>query len=125
MGTDEVRRAARQQLDDGADLLKLMVSGGVIGTDHGPRAVQCSGEEVAIVTSMAHAEGKRVAAHAYGEPSIRNAVRGGIDTVEHASFVTAELIEEMLERGTFIAGEGAQRSRAVHRPWRGQARAIA
>ncbi len=99
---DSVRRAARQQLDDGADLLKMMVSGGVIGTGHGPGTEQYSEEEVAIVTSMAHAEGKRVAAHAHGEPSIRNAVRGGIDTVEHASFVTAELIEEMLERGTFI-----------------------
>lgn len=99
---ESVRRAARQQLDDGADLLKMMVSGGVIGTGHGPRTEQYSEEEVALVTSMAHAEGKRVAAHAHGEPSIRNAVRGGIDTVEHASFVTAELIEEMLERGTFV-----------------------
>ena len=79
-----------------------MVSGGVIGTGHGPGAEQYSEEEVAIVTSLAHAEGKRVAAHAHGEPSIRNAVRGGVDTVEHASFVTAELIGEMLERGTFV-----------------------
>ena len=101
-GPDGVRQAARAQLDDGADLLKLMVSGGVIGTGHGPGAEQYNEEEVAIVTSLAHAEGKRVAAHAHGEPSIRNAVRGGVDTVEHASFVTAELIEEMLERGTFI-----------------------
>ena len=55
-----------------------------------------------IVTAMAHAEGKTVAAHAHGEPSIRNAVLGGVDTVEHASFVTAGLIGEMLERGTAI-----------------------
>ena len=101
-GPDGVRQAARAQLDDGADLLKLMVSGGVIGTGHGPNTEQYSEEEVAIVTSLAHAEGKRVAAHAHGEQSIRNAVRGGVDTVEHASFVTAELIAEMLERGTFI-----------------------
>ena len=51
---------------------------------------------------MAHAEGKTVAAHAHGAPSIRNAVLGGVDTVEHASFLTEELIGEMLERGTFI-----------------------
>ena len=101
-GPDGVRQAARAQLDDGADLLKLMVSGGVIGTGHGPNTEQYSEEVVAIVTSLAHAEGKRVAAHAHGEQSIRNAVRGGVDTVEHASFVTAELIAEMLERGTFI-----------------------
>ena len=101
-GPEEVRQAARRQLDDGADLLKLMVSGGVIGTGHGPGTEQYSEAEVAIAASMAHAEGKRVAAHAHGEPSIRNAVRGGVDTVEHASFVTAELIAEMLERGTFI-----------------------
>ncbi|MCY3655224.1 MAG: amidohydrolase family protein [Chloroflexi bacterium] len=99
---DSLRRAAHQQLDDGADLLKMMVSGAVLRPDGQPDPQQYSEEEVAIVTSVAHAEGKRVAAHAHGEPSIRNAVRGGIDTVEHASFVTAELIEEMLERGTFI-----------------------
>ena len=101
-GEDGVRRAAREQLDAGADLLKLMVSGGVIGTGHGPNTEQFNEREVRVATLMAHAEGKTVAAHAHGEPSIRNAVLGGVDTVEHASFVTAELIEEMLERGTAI-----------------------
>ena len=101
-GEDGVRQAARDQLDAGVDLLKLMVSGGVIGTGHGPNTEQFNEREVRVATLMAHAEGKTVAAHAHGEPSIRNAVLGGVDTVEHASFVTAELIGEMLERGTAI-----------------------
>ena len=93
---------ARRQLDEGADLLKMMVSGDVVGRGPGPNTEQYSEEEVAVVTSMAHAEGKRVAAHAIGAGGIRNAVRGGIDTVEHGVFLTAELIEEMLERGTYL-----------------------
>ena len=79
---------ARQQLDEGADLLKMMVSGDAVGRGPGPNTEQYSEDEVAIVTSMAHAEGKRVAAHAIGAGGIRNAVRGGIDTVKHGVFLS-------------------------------------
>lgn len=101
-GSDEVRRAVREQLKAGSDLIKLMASGGVVGPGLGPNAVQFSEEEVAIAATEAHGAAKTVAAHAHGADSIRNAVRGGVDTIEHGSFLTPELIEEMREQGTFL-----------------------
>ena len=101
-GPDAVRRAVREQLKAGADLIKLMASGGVVGPGLGPDAVQFSEEEVAIAAAEAHGAAKTLAAHAHGADSIRNAVRGGVDTVEHGSFLTSELIEEMRERNTFL-----------------------
>ena len=101
-GEDEVRSAARGQLDAGADLVKLMVSGGVIGAGRGPDAEQYGEAEVAAAVAVAHAEGKRVAAHAHAANSVRAALRGGVDTVEHASFVTGELLAEALERGAIF-----------------------
>ena len=101
-GAAAVARAARGQLGGGADLIKLMVSGGVIGTGHGPNEEQFGEAEVAAAAALAHAAGKRVAAHAHGEASIRSAIRGGADSVEHASFITPALIAEALERGVVI-----------------------
>ncbi|HEY8490422.1 MAG TPA: amidohydrolase family protein [Dehalococcoidia bacterium] len=101
-GVDALRRAVRAEIKAGANLVKLMVSGGVVGPGLGPHSVQFSQEEVAVAAAEAHGAGLRVAAHAHGEGSIRNAVLGGVDTVEHGAYLTEELVQEMLRRGTFL-----------------------
>jgi imidazolonepropionase-like amidohydrolase len=101
-GPDAVRRAVREELKAGADLIKLMASGGVVGPGLGPNAVQFSEEEVRIAAAEAHGAAKTLAAHAHGVPALANAIRGGVDTVEHGSYLTEQLVAEMLERGTFL-----------------------
>lgn len=101
-GPQEVRKAVRQEIKHGADLIKFMVSGGVVGLGLGPNAVQFSEEEVQIGVVEAHGAGLTVVAHAHGEGSIRNAVRGGVTSVEHGTFMTEALAGEMVERGAYL-----------------------
>ena len=101
-GPDAVRRAVREEMKAGADLIKLMASGGVVGPGLGPHAEQFTEEEVRIAAVQAHGAGLTIAAHAHGEGSIRNAVRGGVDTVEHGSYLSEALAQEMVEAGTFL-----------------------
>ena len=101
-GADALRRAVRAEIKAGSDMIKVMASGGIVGPGLGPHAVQFSEEEMSVAAGEAHGSGLTIAAHAHGEESIRNAVRGGVDSVEHGSYLTEELIGEMLERGTFL-----------------------
>ena len=101
-GPDAVRRAVREELKAGADLIKLMASGGVVGPGLGPDAVQFSEEEVRIAAAEAHGAARTLAAHAHGTGALANAIRGGVDTVEHGSYLSEELIAEMLARGTHL-----------------------
>ena len=97
-----MRRAVRAEIKAGSDMIKLMASGGVVGAGLGPHAVQFSEEEMRIATDEAHGAGLKIAAHAHGTGSIGNAVRGGVDTVEHGSFLTEELADAMITRGTHL-----------------------
>ena len=99
---DALRRAAREAIKAGADLVKVMASGGVIGPGLGPQAVQFSEGEIRVAATEAHGAGLTLAAHAHGEGSIRNAVLGGVDTVEHGAFLTEALAQEMRRRGVFL-----------------------
>ena len=90
-GDDTIRRVLRRNLQQGADLVKVMVTGGMI-TPAGPPQwePQFSTAEIALVVAEAHRFGRRVAAHAHGVAGIRAAVEAGVDTLEHASFTSAE-----------------------------------
>ena len=101
-GPDALRRAVRAEIKAGSNMIKLMASGGVVGAGLGPHSEQFSEEEMQVAASEAHGAGLKIAAHAHGEGSIRNAVRGGVDTVEHGSFLTEELADEMIARGTHL-----------------------
>ncbi len=101
-GVDALRRAVRAEIKAGSDMIKLMASGGVVGAGLGPHAVQFSEEEMRVASEEAHGAGLRIAAHAHGTGSIRNAVWGGVDTVEHGSFLTEELADGMITRGTYL-----------------------
>jgi len=101
-GCDEVRKAAREQLKAGADFLKLMATGAYMNPGGIPGASQLSREEMAVVVEEAAKLGLRVAAHAHGKKGIIDAIEAGVATIEHGTFIDNEVIELMLERGTFL-----------------------
>jgi imidazolonepropionase-like amidohydrolase len=87
---EEFRLKAQQAVDGGADLLKIIASGAVLAYGGVPAAPEMSPEEIAAVVSVAHAAGLKVAAHAHGAQSIKEAILAGADTIEHASYINAE-----------------------------------
>jgi len=99
-GPDEVRKAAREQLKAGADVIKVMATGGVMTFGVEPGAQQFSYEEMRAAVEEAEKTGKLTATHAQGTAGIKAAVRAGIDSIEHGFFLDEEAIEMMLERGT-------------------------
>lgn len=101
-GPDEVRKAARKQLKAGADLLKLMATGGVMTPGVDPGSPQLSELEMRAACEEATHVNKRTAAHAQGCEGIKNAVRAGITTVEHGMYLDDEAIELMLKHDTFL-----------------------
>lgn len=101
-GVDEVRKAAREQLRAGADIIKIMATGGVMTPGVEPGSPQLTYEEIAVAVEEAHKAGKKTATHAQGTTGIKNAVRAGIDSVEHGIFLDDEVIQMMVERGTYL-----------------------
>lgn len=101
-GVDAVVRAVRQNVKAGADCIKIMATGGVLTPGVDPLAAHFTAEEIAAAVRTAHGLGRRTAAHAQGAAGIRNAVRGGIDSIEHGFELTDDIIAEMAERGTIL-----------------------
>ena len=99
---DEARRAARRDLYYGADLIKLRATGNVHSEGTEPHEPELTIEEMRAAVEAAHARHKRVAVHAHGTDGIKNAVRAGCDTVEHASFLDREAIHMIRDRSVSI-----------------------
>lgn len=99
-GPDEMRERVRWVRKYGAEVIKICATGGVFsrGTTVGEQ--QLSEEEIRAAVEAAHMLGLRVAAHAHGNEGIKAAIRGGVDTVEHASYLDEEAIELANARGT-------------------------
>lgn len=101
-GADNVRRATRELLRAGADQIKTMTSGGVLSPNDEPTATGFSPEEIAAIVYEAHAAGKTVMSHAQALQGIRNAVLGGIESIEHGIYLDEETALEMKKRGTYL-----------------------
>src|SRR5579885_1705268 len=101
-GVDAVRKATRELLRAGADQIKVHTSGGVMSPNDEPGACGFSPEEIATIVYEARASGKTVMAHAQAAQGIRNAVLGGIASIEHGIYLDEEVIEEMKRRGTYF-----------------------
>lgn len=101
-GADGVRRAAREQLKAGADVVKMMATGGIMTAGVQPGAAQLTLEELLAGAEEAHKAGRKAAAHAQGMEGIRNAVLADIDSIEHGFYLSDEIIGMMLERGTYL-----------------------
>jgi len=101
-GVDDVVKAVREQVHAGSDLVKIMATGGVMTRGVDPEDAHYSAEEMAAGIAEGHRFHKPCASHAQGTEGILNAVRGGIDSIEHGIFLSEKCIEEMLERRTFL-----------------------
>jgi imidazolonepropionase-like amidohydrolase len=96
------RAKVREVIKYGADLIKVCASGGVLSKGDTPGAPQYSLEELTAIVEEAHKLGRKVAAHAHGTQSIKDAIRAGIDSVEHASLIDDEGIALAKQHGTFL-----------------------
>jgi imidazolonepropionase-like amidohydrolase len=101
-GPDEVRKAVREIIRAGADFIKLCATGGVMSPTDEPTHTQFSPEEIAVMVQEAAAAGKTCMAHAHGAAGIKNAVRAGVESIEHGSYLDDEAIAEMKRRRTFL-----------------------
>lgn len=101
-GIAECRRAARRVIKSGASTVKVIATGGIMGSRGRPGAVQLSVSEMAAVVEEAHNSGLVVAAHAESADGIRNAIEAGVDSVEHGHGLTEELAESMAEKGVVL-----------------------
>lgn len=95
-----IRQMVRQNVKFGVDLIKTCSTGGVLSAGTQLDAVQYTLEELEALVDEAHMHGRKVAVHAHGTAGIRNAILAGADSIEHASFLTDEVIELAKERGT-------------------------
>jgi imidazolonepropionase-like amidohydrolase len=102
-GVDDMRKAVREQLKAGADCIKLIATGGVMTPGVQPGSQQLAEDEMRAGVEEAHKAGRTVAAHAHGSDGIKAAVLAGVDSVEHGSFMTDEIMGLMKERGTFFS----------------------
>ncbi len=101
-GADEVRRAAREQLRQGADQVKIMCSGGVSSPYDPLDSLQFTPEEITAAVEEAEAFGRYALAHAYTPEAITRAVAAGVRTVEHGNLIDAPAAALMAERGAFL-----------------------
>jgi imidazolonepropionase-like amidohydrolase len=96
------RGKVREMAKYGADLIKICATGGVLSKGDAAGAQQYTLEEMQAIVGEAHKLGRRVAAHAHGASGINDAIRAGVDSVEHASLIDAEGIKLAKEKGTWL-----------------------
>ncbi|KAF5083373.1 Imidazolonepropionase [anaerobic digester metagenome] len=102
-GTEEVRKKVREVLRAGAEVVKVMVTGGVMSVNDGPESAQFTPDELKVVVEEAQFKDNiKVMAHAHGVQGIKNAVEAGIHSIEHGTYLNDESIHMMLEGGTFL-----------------------
>ncbi|MBC8257981.1 MAG: amidohydrolase family protein [SAR324 cluster bacterium] len=101
-GPDEVLKAVREQIHAGSDVIKLMATGGVMTPGVNPEDAHYTEEEMRVGVNEGHRFHRTCASHAQGAAGILNAVRAGMDSIEHGIFMTQECLEAMLERGTYL-----------------------
>lgn len=98
---EDAWKAVRQHYKDGADLIKIMPSGGVLDESASVDNAQLTLPEIQAVVAAAHDYGFTVAAHAHGAEAIRRAVLGGVDSIEHGTFMNDEDMKLMVAHGTW------------------------
>jgi imidazolonepropionase-like amidohydrolase len=101
-GADDVRKAVREQIKAGADVVKLFATGGVMTPGVDPNAAQLTLDEVRAAIEEARKAGRRTAAHAQGSDGIAHCLEGGITTIEHGIFLTEALCRRMAGDGVAL-----------------------
>ena len=115
----EARKAVRFNRKFGADLIKFTATGGVMSKNTDVNARQFTSQEMISIVDEAHSHGMKVAAHAHGLEGIITAIKAGVDSIEHASYINEEGIKLAIENGTYLSmdiyvsdyilGEGAKK----------------
>lgn len=101
-GVDEVRRATRAEIKAGASFIKAMATGGVLTPGVTPDQTALLQAELEAAAQEAHNSGRRIATHALGTAGIKNALRAGVDSIEHGFYLDDEALTLAVERGTYL-----------------------
>jgi len=101
-GADQVRAAVRFNAKHGADVIKVCASGGVLSLNDKVDSPQLTQAELDALVDEAHALGRKAAAHAHGAEAAKRAIRAGIDSIEHGSFVDDAGLDLMKQKGTYF-----------------------
>ncbi|CAH0995283.1 hypothetical protein EMA8858_01404 [Emticicia aquatica] len=104
-GVDEIRKKVRMNIKYGADLIKFGATAGVLTEEETVGGPQYSQEEMDAMVDEAKMWGKKVAAHAHGAEGIKRAVKAGVASIEHGSFIDDEGIELMKRKGTYLVAD--------------------
>ncbi|HTE25920.1 metal-dependent hydrolase family protein [Flavitalea sp.] len=100
-GTDDARKAVRQRYKDGSDLIKITASGGVLSVAKSGENPQFTTEELEAIITTAKDYGFKVAAHCHGAEAMKRAVTAGVNSIEHGTYMTDEVMALMKEKGTW------------------------
>jgi imidazolonepropionase-like amidohydrolase len=101
-GPDEARKAVRLAVRAGADVIKICSSGGVLSPTDEPDVAHFRMDELQAIVAEAHAEHKRVMSHAQSKAGILNALKAGVESIEHGIYMDDECIELMLAQGSYL-----------------------
>ena len=101
-GPDEIRKAVRFEVKNGADVIKAAVSGGVLSLADEVDTPQLTPAEMAALVDESHRLRKKVAVHCHGDQAAHDAIEAGVDSIEHGSFMKPETLTMMKRKGTFL-----------------------
>jgi imidazolonepropionase-like amidohydrolase len=101
-GPDEIRKAVRFEVKNGADVIKAAVSGGVLSLVDEVDTPQLTPAEITALVDESHRLRKKVAVHCHGDQAAREAIEAGVDSIEHGSFMKPETLTIMKKKGTFL-----------------------
>src|SRR5216110_2296389 len=101
-GPDEIRKAVRFEVKNGADVIKAAVSGGVLSLADEVDTPQLTPTEMAALVDETHRLRKKVAVHCHGDQAAREAIEAGVDSIEHGSFLKPETLQLMKSKGTYL-----------------------
>jgi imidazolonepropionase-like amidohydrolase len=101
-GPDEIRKAVRHQVKNGADVIKAAVSGGVLSLTDEVDTPQFTPAEMTALVDETHRLRKKIAVHCHGDQAAREAIEAGVDSIEHGSFLKPETLQLMKSKGTYL-----------------------
>jgi imidazolonepropionase-like amidohydrolase len=101
-GADECRAAVRYQIKYGADVIKVMPSGGVLSLSDPVDTPQLTRDEMNAIVEEAHLWGRKVAAHCHGDAAAKIAIAAGVDSIEHGTFLKPDTLASMHDKGIYL-----------------------
>lgn len=101
-GADEARKAVRQRYKEGSDLIKITATGGVLSVAKSGSNPQFTDDELAAIVSTAKDYGMKVAVHAHGKEGMERAIKAGVDSIEHGTYMDKETMALMRKQGTYF-----------------------